>query len=527
MHVPLTPLRCLLRALDLYPNKIGVVSGDSRYTYAEFGQRCRLMAAGLVAEGVAPGDRIGLLSFNSNVLLESYFAAPLAGCVVMPLNVRLHQTELAVILQHAQPRIVFYEQHFRQAVEYLCTVLPGSRFVSIEDTGESPTLPSLMATEPMALPDLMSLDETSIAELFYTSGSTGHPKGVMLSHRSLYLHALSLAGCLEHSDSQVILHTIPLFHANGWGFPQFATMCGFKQVMVRRFDPPTVFRLIEEERASMMILVPTMAAALLACPERPRFDLSSLKQVIIGGAAASPELVAKLESFLPGSTIMAGYGLTETSPVISTARPKSTMTFAHDEARRKFTASAGWPILGVEVRVVDDTGAEVPRDGLTVGEVTVRGDNVMAGYYRDPELTRDAIVGGWLRTGDMAVWNEERCLKVVDRKKDIIISGGENIASIELEHAIQAHPDVVECAVVAAPDPRWGEIPVAIVVTHGDADVTADELLEWAARSVARFKLPKQFVLQTDPLPKGGTGKILKHQLREQFWKGKEKRIQG
>jgi fatty-acyl-CoA synthase len=406
-------------------------------------------------------------------------------------------------------------------------VVPDCRFISIEDSGESPTLSSIMAVDPIALPDLMSLDETSIAELFYTSGSTGRPKGVMLSHRALYLHALGLVGCFDHSDTQVILHTIPLFHANGWGFPQSATMCGFKQVMVRRFDPLTVFRLLEEERGTFMILVPTMAAALLACKERRNFDLSSLRYVIIGGAAASPELVAQLETLFPGVSVFAGYGLTEASPVIGTARQKSTMTFANDDDRRRFVSSAGWPFLGVEVRVMDDSGVDVPQDGITVGEVAVRGDNVMDGYYLEPQLTRDTVVDGWLRTGDMAVWNEERCLRVVDRKKDIIISGGENIASIELEHAIQSHPEVVECAVVAAPDPRWGEIPVAIVVIRADATVTEEQLLQWAGQFVARFKLPKQFILQKDPLPKGGTGKILKYQLREQFWRDKEKRIQG
>lgn len=527
MHIPLTPLRCLLRALDLYPNKIGVVSGDARYTYSEFVERCRRMAGALLVEEVQTGDRVGFLGFNSNALLESYFAVPLAGGVVMPLNVRLHRNELEVILKHSQPRIVFYERDFSPIIESLRMAIPCCHFISIEDSNDPGTLESLMAAEPIPLPSLMSLDETRIAELFYTSGSTGHPKGVMLSHRSLYLHALALAGCLDHSDNQTILHTIPLFHANGWGFPHFATMCGFKHVMVRRFDPLTVFRLIEKEQASFTILVPTMAASLVACPESTRFDLSSLKHILVGGAAASPELVAQLEALFPGCTIMGGYGLTETSPVVSIARQKSAMTFPDSEHRRQFAASAGWPSLGVEVRVIDNAGTDVPRDGTSVGEIVVRGDNVMDGYYLEPDLTQDAVVNGWLRTGDMAVWNDERCVKIVDRKKDVIISGGENIASIELEHAIQAHPDVVECAVVAAPDPRWGEVPVAIVVTQNGSTITEEQLLEWAGKQVARFKLPKQFIFQKEPLPKGGTGKVLKYQLREQFWNGKEKRIQG
>lgn len=527
MHIPLTPLRCLLRALDLYPNKIGVVSGDVRFTYAEFVERCRRMAAGLLAEGVQAGDRVGFLSFNTNVLLESYFAVPLAGGVVMPLNVRLHRSELEVILKHSQPRLIFYEQDFSPIIKFLRMAIPSCRFISIDDSDGPLALKSLMAAKPIPLPNLMSLDETKIAELFYTSGSTGRPKGVMLSHRSLYLHALALAGCLDHSDNQIILHTIPLFHANGWGFPHFATMCGFRHVMVRRFDPLTVFRLIEEEQASFTILVPTMAASLVVCPERTRFDLSSLKHIMLGGAAASPELVSQLETLFPGCTIMGGYGLTETSPVVSIARQKSAMTFPDDERRRQFAASAGWPSLGVEVRIIDNAGTDVPQDGTSVGEIVVRGDNIMDGYYLEPNLTHDAIVDGWLRTGDMAVWNDELCVNVVDRKKDVIISGGENIASIELEHAIQAHPDVVECAVVAAPDPRWGEVPVAIVVTRNNSTITEEQLLEWAGKQVARFKLPKQFVLQKEPLPKGGTGKVLKYQLREQFWNGKEKRIQG
>jgi len=527
MHVPLTPLRCFFRAIELYPGKIGVVSGDERYTYAEFGERCRRMAAGMLAAGVEAGDRVAFLSFNTNVLLEGYFAVPLAGGVVMPLNVRLHPTELQGILEHAQPRLLFYEQAFAAVIPQLQTASPACRFFSIEECAESPNLASLMAVSPMPLPDLMSIDETEIAELFYTSGSTGRPKGVMLSHRSLYLHALSLAGCLDHSDQQVVLHTIPLFHANGWGFPQFATMCGMKQVMVRRFEPGNVFRLIDQEGATFMILVPTMAATLIGCPDRAQFNLSSLKYVIVGGAACSPQLIAQLETVFPGCSVFAGYGQTETCPVVSTARGKCTVTLEQEADRQRFASSAGWPHMGTETRVVDGKGVDVPRDGATVGEVVVRGDNVMDGYYREPAMTRDAIVDGWLHTGDMAVWNTESCLQIVDRRKDIIISGGENIASIEIEHAIMAHPAVAECAVVAAPHPRWGEVPVAIVVAKNGGTLTAEHLLEFAARRIAKFKLPHQIFFQEEPLPKGGTGKILKYALRERFWSDKEKRVQG
>jgi fatty-acyl-CoA synthase len=526
MHVPLTPLRCLLRALDLYPNKIGVVAGDSRYTYAQFAERCRRIAAGLVACGVAAGDRVGILSFNSTALLESYFAVPLAGAIVMPLNVRLHPTELEVILRHAQPIVLLYEQDFAPIVEHLRKAVPDCLFISIDDSSDDssdnsnqdPTLTSLLQHDPIPLPDLMAIDEASTTELFYTSGSTGAPKGVMLSHRTLYLHALSLAASLDHDDSHVLLHTIPLFHANGWGFPQFGTLCGFKHVMLRRFDPPTIFQLIEQERVTYVILVPTMAAALLACPTRSQHDLSSLKYILLGGAASSPQLIAQLEALFPQTSITVGYGLTETSPVVSTARPKGTRTFAADHDRLRFNASAGWPVIGADVRVIDNQGRDVPQDNTTVGELVVRADHVMDGYYRSPKLTRAALVDGWLHTGDMAVWSPEKFFRIVDRKKDIIISGGENIASIEVEHALQAHPGVLECAVVAAPDPRWGEIPVAIVVVPKDSTITEEHLLETARKHLGKFKLPRRFVIQTEPLPKGGTGKVLKNKLRAQFW---------
>lgn len=235
-------------------------------------------------------------------------------------------------------------------------------------------------------------------------------------------------------------------------------MCGMRQVMVRRFAPASIFRLIQSEEATIMILVPTMANAVLACRDRGNFDLSSLRQVLIGGAASSPELIAGLEIAFSECSLLAGYGLTEASPVVGTAPPKCTFALNDEGQRLRYEASAGWPFLGVEVRVVDLAMHDVPKDMETVGEVVVRGDNVMDGYYREPGLTRNAITGGWLRTGDMAVWNEDRCIYIVDRKKDIIISGGENIASIEVENTILAYPAVAECAIVSAPHPRWGEV---------------------------------------------------------------------
>ncbi len=375
-------------------------------------------------------------------------------------------------------------------------------------------------------PEYYSFDETEIAELFYTSGSTGTPKGVMLSHRTVYMHAMGVATFYNERDNGVELHTIPLFHANGWGRPQTATMHGLKQVMVRRFDPALVARLIEEEQATSMSLVPTMANALLNCADIGRFNTSSMKQIVIGGAASSPELIERMEQAFH-CDVMAGYGLTETAPAITVCAKKSTVEYTDERDRFAHLAMAGWPLPGTEIHVVDAHMREVPRDMQAVGEVVVRGDCVMDGYYKDPDGTAAVMSGEWFHTGDMAVWDRENYVHIVDRKKDIIISGGENISSIEVEKAIFAHPAVLECAVVAAPDNKWGEIPVAIVALKPEAQLAEPELITFLEGRLAKFKLPRLVQFLDHPLPKTGTGKILKRELREPFWKGKERRVQG
>ena len=522
MFVPLTPIRCLYRGVDLYPKKEGIVSGDHRFTYAEFGERCERLAAGLLAAGVRPGDRVAYLSFNNHQLIEGYFGVLLASAMVMPLNVRLTPAELTEILNHAEPRIVIYESDFAGCIQTLRTACPVvQRWIEIGEEYEA-----LLARDGIGRPDVFSIDEAAIAELFYTSGSTGTPKGVMLSHRTLYLHAISCAAVFIRSDSQVELHTIPLFHANGWGRAHSSTMHGLKQVMVRRFDPALVLRLIQQEKSSGMALVPTMANALLNCPELPNFDVSSMECIMIGGAASSPELIARMERAFP-CRVEAGYGLTESGPVATSARHKSTVTYAGEEDRLRRLAMAGWPIPCCEVRVVDLQMKDVPRDMQTVGEVVMRGDNMMEGYFKEPKATEAVMTEGWLHTGDMAVWDEDSYIHIVDRKKDIIISGGENISSIEVERAIFAHPAVLECAVVSAPDSQWGEVPAAFVVLKPGHKLNEQELCAFLQGRIARFKMPRRFHFSDGPLPKTGTGKIVKRELREGLWRNFERRVQG
>jgi len=522
MFVPLTPIRALYRAMDLYGGKTGVVSGERRFTYCEFGERVERLASGLLSEGVHAGDRVAFISFNTNQLLEGYYAAPLIRAIVMPLNVRLTPAELTCILNHAEPRLVFYEADFAPLVEHLRQACPAvQRWI---ETGAE--YEDLLGRGRIQRPDIFSFNEAEIAELFYTSGSTGTPKGVMLSHRTLYMHMLGVSTLFYSDETAVELHTIPLFHANGWGRPQCATFHGLKQVMVRRFDPPAVLRLIQEERATSMSLVPTMANALLNCPELGKYDCSSMRMIMMGGAATSPELVARMEKAF-ACQVVTGYGLTESAPVATVARDKSTVTFAGEEDRIRRRAMTGWPIPGCEVRVVDLHMNDVPRDMQSIGEVVIRGDNVMDGYYKEPRASADVIENGWLHTGDMAVWDEESYLLIVDRKKDIIISGGENISSIEVERAIAAHECVLECAVVASPDAQWGEVPAAFVVLKPGAALTEAQLCEFLPTRIARFKMPRRFHFCEAPLPKTGTGKILKRELREKLWQGRELRIQG
>jgi fatty-acyl-CoA synthase len=303
-------------------------------------------------------------------------------------------------------------------------------------------------------------------------------------------------------------------------------MNGLLQVMVRRFDPSLVLRLIQEERATGMSLVPTMANALLNCPDRGNFDISSMDRIMLGGAASSPELVARMEQMFH-CRVEAGYGLTESGPVATGARPKSTVVYADEDDRLRHMAMAGWPVVGCEVRVGDLQMNDVPRDLESIGEIVMRGDNIMDGYFKEPQATEAVLSNGWLRTGDMGVWDEENQIHIVDRKKDIIISGGENISSIEVERAIFAHPAVMECAVVSAPDSQWGEVPAAFVVLKSGHELAEAQLCEFLQCRIAKFKMPRRFHFSEEALPKTGTGKILKRELRETFWREKERRVQG
>ena len=521
MNIPLTPIRFLRYAEQQFPHKTAVVCGDRRFTYTQLADRVRRLAGALRAAGVKPGDRIAFLSLNCHRLLEAYYGVLEAGAVLLPLNVRLAPQELAYILNDAGARMLFLQQEFLDAVDcFRQDVISVKSFHLLDAPPERPWLSSsnyddMLASVDPYRADIMEFDEDSLAELFYTSGTSASPKGVMLTHRNIYLHAISVCLTFNSNVESTTLHTIPLFHANGWGAAHSITQVGGTHVMIQRFTCAEVFRLVERERVDSLSLVPIMAAALVNSPERGNYDLSSLQWISIGGAASSPTLVKQTEEKL-GCPCFAGYGLTETSPVLSTARIKPGIQL-EGEPRYATLAMTGYAIPGVELRVADFNDNDVPRDGQTMGEVIARSDGVMDGYWRQPGATAEVMRNGWFHTGDIATINEDGYIRIVDRNKDIIISGGENISSLEIEKALSAHSDVYEAAVIPVPDAKWGEVPKALVVLKPDSQVTEQELLEFCRSRLAHFKCPRSVEL-LPALPKTATGKVLKRELRKKFW---------
>jgi fatty-acyl-CoA synthase len=525
MNIPLTPLRFLRYAEQQFPRRTAVVCNDARFTYTQFADRVGRLAGALRQNGIQPGDRVAFLSTNCHRLLEAYYGVPEAGAVLLPLNFRLAASELGYVLNDAGATILFVEKQFLSLVESFRKDIPTVKtFFQLDGAPEAPWLAPydyealLRAATPYRA-DIASIDENALAELFYTSGTSATPKGVMLTHRNVYLHALHVCLGFQIESGAIELHTIPLFHANGWGVAHFLTLLGGKHVMMQRFDPKEVFRLIEKERANSCSLVPIMATALVNCPERRNYDLSSLRRIVIGGAASSPTLIREVEEKL-GCECYSGYGLTETSPALSLSPMKAELGW-EGEQRYAGQAMTGYAIPGVEMRVVDLNDDDVPHDGQAMGEIIVRGDGVMQGYWRQPDASAEALRGGWFHTGDMATLNEDGYLLVVDRKKDIIVSGGENISSLELERAILAHPAVLEAAVIPVPDEKWGEVPKALVVLKPDAAATESELIEFCRARLSHYKCPRSFEFVAS-LPKTATGKILKKHLRKEYWQGAE-----
>ncbi|WP_436795936.1 AMP-binding protein [Actinospongicola halichondriae] len=495
MELPLTPLDFLTRARRLFPDRVGVIDGDASWTYREFATRCDQQARLLRDLGVQPGDVVAWLCGNTHELLEAYYGVLLAGAVLLPLNIRLSGAELRSILEQADARVLF--RHPDQPD-------PGGSVAQVVLDDHFEAALARQGTDPLEPP---TVDEHAAAEIFFTSGSTGMPKGAVLTHRSLYLHAVHNALTNSITGDDVIIHLVPLFHVNGWGTPHYLTGLGGTHVMLPRFDAGTVLRLIETHGVTRIFGVPAMIRMLLDHPDMGSTDCGPVVATSIGGAPVTPEMLAEVEAAFD-CTAICGYGMTEASPTLTRSLDKP-----GEPPSTERRATTGLPIVGVDARVLGPGDVEVPWDGASIGEVCARSNHVMDRYLDAPEATAEVLRDGWLRTGDLAVVRPDGYLVLVDRKKDLIISGGENIASPEVEHALTTHPAVREAAVVGRPDEQWGEVPVGWVSLHAGMSTDEAELIAHVRGRLAAFKAPKAVTI-VDELPKGGTGKIDKTTLR-------------
>ncbi len=457
MIVPMLPTQFLERALKLYPRKWGVVCEDKRFTYQQYGERVNRLSNALLNMGVKQGDRVAFLSPNCHRLLEAYYGVIQIGAILLPLNIRLLPADFAYILADAGASVLFVDRDLLHLIEPVREELKSvQQFVLMSDEAPPVDWPGasyeeLMASASAEKPPQPEMDENDVCELFYTSGTTGKPKGVMLTHRNIYFNAINFIIGLGLTDRDVQLHTIPLFHANGWGTPQALTGVGGTHVMIKKFEPEKVFQLIAEEGVTLAAMVPTMVNMLLNSPYLDRYDLSSLSRLVVGGAASPPAFVRAVEEKL-GCTYIASYGLTETSPVLTFATLKDHLKSLPQEEQQVLKAKAGLPLVAIDLRVVDENGHDVKPNGQEIGEVVVRSNVVMAGYWGDPKASAECVDDdGWFHTGDMATVDEEGYILIADRKKDIIISGGENIASLEIERVLYSHPAVLEAVVIAVP----------------------------------------------------------------------------
>ncbi len=520
------PVKFLQRARSLYGDKTGIIDGERRLTYREYGERVDRLSHALASLGIRRGDRVAFLGPNGHPLLEAYYGVVQMGAILMPLNIRLTPADFAFMLNDAEASAIIVERAMRGLIDPIRDSVPSLKHVILVGDGErdgNPDYETLLAAAPAGPYPMPAMDEDDVAEIFYTSGTTGKSKGVMLTHRNLYANAFNFLSGMELTDRDVMLHTIPLFHVNGWGTPHALTAIGGTHVCVRAFVPNLVLELVQREGVTMTALVPTMVNILINFPGLEGYELSSLRRIIVGGAPSPWQFVVEARKKLKCDYVV-GYGMTESAPILSVSVLKGTLADRPDEEQARYMAKTGLPVLGVELRVINDNGADVARNGEEVGEIIARGDNVMKGYWRRPEDTAATIRDGWLHTGDVATVDAEGYIQIVDRAKDIIISGGENISSVEVEDALYAHPAVLEAAVIAAPHETWGEVPVAVVVLKEGMTATSDDIIAFSRERLAHFKCPRKVEFM-DALPKGGTGKVLKNQVRERFWQGYEQRV--
>jgi fatty-acyl-CoA synthase len=507
----LNPVDFLERSGTVHAGRIAVVDGDVSRTWSDFRARSRRLASALRAAGLQRGDRVAFLALNSEPLLLAHFGVPQAGGVLVAINTRLSADEIRYIVEHAGAGIVFYTPELEaqlakvpQRVQRLNTRSDLEQFLSMGSDGEL---------------ESWIVDEDDAITINYTSGTTGRPKGVVYHYRGAYLNALAMTIDHRLTIDSCYLWTLPMFHCNGWTFPWALAAVGARSVCLPRIQAAEVWRLFNKS-VTHFCAAPTVLAMLANDPAAHR--LTQAVRLFTAGAPPSPTLIARMADL--NFELDHVYGLTETYGPFTINVPRPGLAEVPVEERARLKARQGFPNLCAgDVRVVDGEMKDVPADGETMGEVVMRGNVVMRGYFADEEATTEAFTGGWFHSGDLAVRHPDASVELRDRKKDIIISGGENISTIEVEQAVASHPAVMECAVIAIPDDTWGEVPKAFVTLKPSATVSEIEIIEHCRATLARFKAPK--FVEFGPLPKTSTGKVQKYVLREREWKGQEKRI--
>ena len=514
MEVPLSPLEFARRARRLYSTREAVVDGDGRFTYEHFFERCDRWSAALQALGVKQGDRVVYIAPNTHAQLESFYAVPQIGAVLVPVNFRLTSDDFAYIINHSGARVVCAHEDYLEAVDGIRADLPRvQHFVALEGSRAN-----WLAYEPLvdaAVPHFrqVPIGERDLLTVNYTSGTTSRPKGVMITHRNAYMNVVGTLIHLPMTPADRYLWTLPMFHANGWTYVWIVTAVGAVHVCLRKVDPVQAFRLMKAESITSLCAAPTVLISLANAPDEVRRNAPGGIRVVTAGAPPAAATIQRMEGEL-GWNVTQVYGLTETAPFITVCEPRPEHASLPLEQRCIIKARQGVELVtSGDLRVLDEAGNEVPHDGQTLGEICVRGNVVMEGYYDDPQATADAMRGGWFHSGDAAVVHPDGYVEIRDRFKGVIISGGENISSVEVEGALMRHPAVQEVGVVGVKHEKWGEAPHAFVVLKPGASATDRELIEFVRERLAHFKAPHAVTFVKE-LPKTATGKIQKYVLR-------------
>jgi fatty-acyl-CoA synthase len=514
METPLTPLEFARRTRRLHGHREGVVDGDLRLTYEQFFDRCDRWSAALQQLGVAPGDRVATIAPNTHAQLESFYAVPQIGAVLVPINYRLTPDDFVYIINHSGSSVVCADAEYLDAVDSIRDQLPGVRhFVAFGEARDGWL--DYEAAIAAASPDFtrVDVDERDLLTINYTSGTTARPKGVMISHRNATMNSIGTLLHLPMAVGERYLWTLPMFHANGWTYTWTVTAAAATHVCLRKVEPGAVFQLIREERVGSLCAAPTVLISLANAPAEVRGAVPPGVHVVTAGAPPAAATIERLEEQF-GWEVTQVYGLTETAPFITVCAPLPEHEKLSPADRAVQKARTGVELItSGELRVIEADGGEVPADGQTLGEIVVRGNVVMSGYYHDPEATDRAMGDGWFHTGDAAVVHPDGYVEIRDRIKDVIISGGENISSVEVEGTLLRHPAIQEAAIVGLPDERWGETPQAFVVLRDGQTATGDEIIAFARERLAHFKAPRGVTFVTE-LPKTATGKIQKYVLR-------------